>query len=122
MDDAGTEDDGQSAADEGPQQRAQPADAGVGMGLVGAHQHHLGQLALPDVGCGHERQPVAARTVDEVIGAVDGERLQQRPAVRAERAGLEHLLDDRFAVLQHAQVERDRTGVDAGYPGHIIGP
>ena len=32
------------------------------------------------------------------------------------------LLDDGLAIIQHAQVERDGAGVDAGYPGHIIGP
>ena len=48
------------------------------------------------------------------------ERVQQWGAVLAQRAGLEHLLDDRLAVLQHAQVERDRARVDAGYAGHII--
>ena len=76
----------------------------------------------PTSAAADERQPVAARAVDEVIGAVAGERLQQRTAVRAERAGLEHLLDDGLAILQYAQVERDGAGVDAGYPGHIIGP
>ena len=122
MDDAGTEDHRQSAVHERAQQRAQPADAGVGVRLVGTNQHHLGQLALPDGGCGQERQSVAARTVDEVIGAVAGERLKQRTAVLAERAGLEDLLEHGLAVLQHAQVERHRSRVDTGYAGHMIGP
>ena len=122
VDDAGTEDHRQSAVDEGAQQGAQPADPGVGMRLVGTHQHHLGQFALPDAGGGHERQAVAAGPVDEVIRAVPGERLKQRTAVVAERARREHLLDHRLAVAQDAQVEGNGSGVDTGYSGHIIGP
>ncbi len=92
------------------------------MGLVRPHEHHLGQLALSDVGRRHQRQAVAARAVDQVVRPVASERVQQRLAVLAQRPGLEHLLDDRFAVLEHAQVERDSSRVDAGYtgPGHII--
>ncbi len=51
-----------------------------------------------------------------------GERLKQRTAVLAERAGLEDLLENRLAVLQNAQVERHGSRVDTGYPGHMIGP
>jgi hypothetical protein len=121
VDHAGTEDDRQAAARQCPQQRAHPAYPGVGARFVRPHQHHLGQLALSDAGGGDQRQTVAARPVHQVIGSVAGERVQQRPAVLAQRAGLEHLLDDRGTVLQHAQVKRDRSGVDTGYPGHIIG-
>ena len=120
VDDARAEHDRQPAAGERSQQRAHPADAGVGARLVGPHQHHLGQLALSDVGGRHQREAVAARTVDQVVGPVARQRVEQWGAVLAQRAGLEHLLDDRLAVLEHAQVKRDRSRVDAGYPGHII--
>jgi len=90
------------------------------LALIRPDQHHLGQLALSDVGGRHERDAVAAWTVDEVIGTVALKRLQQRPAVLAQRAGLEHPLNDRPAVLQHAQVERDRARVDAGYARHMM--
>ena len=94
-----------------------PASARASSGL---HQHHLGQLALTDTRRGHEWKAVAAWTVDEVVRSVARERIEQWSAVLAQRAGLEHLLHDRLAVLQHAQVKRDRSRVDAGYTGHII--
>ena len=101
-----------------PQQRAHPADTGFGAGLVGPHEHHLGEFALPHVRGRHQRQAVAARPVDQVVGPVARQRVQQRSAVLAQRAGLEHLLEHRLAVLEHAQVKRDRARVDAGYAGH----
>jgi hypothetical protein len=120
VDNTGAEDDRQTAARECPQQRAHAADAGVCSGLVGSHEHHLGELTVSDVGGRHQRQAVAARTIDEVIRPPVCERIQQRPAVAARRAGLEHLLDDRLAVLRHAQVKGDGSRVDAGYTEHII--
>ena len=48
------------------------------------------------------------------------ERLEQRPAVLAQRTRLEYLLDDRFAVLEHAQIERHRSGVDRRYAELMI--
>ena len=104
------------------QQRAHPADSSIGARLVGADQHHLRQLALADVGCIHQWQAVTAWPVDEVVRTVGGQRLQQRRGVVTQRPGREHLLEDRLAVLEHAQVERHRSRVDAGYPGHMIGP
>ena len=50
------------------------------------------------------------------------ERVEQGATVLAERAGLEHLLDGGLAILQHAKIERNRSWVDAGYTGHMIGP
>ena len=38
----------------------------------------------------------------------------------SQRAALEHPLEDRLPVFQHAQVERDRSRVKARYPGHTI--
>ena len=46
------------------------------------------------------------------------QRIEQRSAVPAERAGLENLLDDRLTVLQDAQVKRDGSWVNPGYAGH----
>ena len=52
VDRAGTENHRQAAVRQGSQQRAHTADTGVLAALVGPHQHHLGQLALADVGRG----------------------------------------------------------------------
>ena len=46
------------------------------------------------------------------------QRIEQRSAVPAERAGLENLLDDRLTVLQDAQVKRDGSRVNPCYAGH----
>ena len=122
MDHAGAEDDRQAAARKRPQQRAHPAHAGVGVSLIGAHEHHLGQLPLADVGGRDERQAVAARAVEEVVRPVARQRLEQRPAVLTQQAGVEDPLEDRLAVAQDAQVERDRSRVETGYSGHMIAP
>ena len=75
---------------------------------------------LSHLGTRQKRKTVPAGPVHKVKRSVARQRLEQRAAVLAQRAGLEHLLEDWLAVLEHAQVERDRSGVHAGYPRHII--
>ena len=82
--------------------------------LVGAQQDHQLELALADPLGGNERQPVAGRAEHEVVRAVAGERLDQRRRIGTHGLGREAALEDHLAVVEHADVERDRPGIDAG--------
>ena len=62
---------------------------------------------------GHERQPVAGGAEHELERAMLHERLDQRGRIGAHVLGGEGALEDHLAVIEHADIERDRPRIDA---------
>ena len=105
---------GRLCRDERAHDRAHPTDADTGLRLVCADQDHQRELALADPVGGNERQPVAGRAEDDVERAVLHQRLDQRRRIAAHLLGGEAALQHRLAVVEHADVERDRPRIDSG--------
>ena len=97
--------------------RAHPDDPDRSRRLVGAEQDHQRELALADLRGGNERQPVAGRAEHTLVRAVLHQRLDQWRRIKTHLRGGEAALQHHLAVVEHADVERDRPRIDAGDSG-----
>ena len=86
--------------------------------LVLAQQQHERELALADLRHRHEREPVPGRPEHELERADVRERRDEQLRIGADVGGAEAALEDHLAVVERADVERDRPGVDARDSGH----
>jgi hypothetical protein len=114
VDGARPEDERDAGRDQCPDDRSHPRDADASRRLVGALEHHEGELAFADLGARHEREAVPGRTEHEIERRVGTERVDERRRVGAELRGWEAPLQERQPPVQRAQLEGERAGIDAG--------
>jgi hypothetical protein len=117
MDRARAEHDRKPRRHERTHDRAHPADAHAAVRFVLAHQQHERELTLADLLHGNERKPVTGRAEHELERAVVHERLDEQLRIGAHVAGAKAALERGLAVVEHADVERDRPRVDARHSG-----